>query len=93
MMGNKLTTLPAGVCELVALHRLGLKGNRLGSLPDNFGNLTNLVELFITDNALKSLPESIQHCTALVKLQVLAPPLADSLQWYQLRASCKMLDF
>lgn len=70
MMGNKLTTLPEGVCELTNLYRLGLKGNQLEALPDSFGNLVNLVEIFLTDNALKSLPESMKCCIALVKLQV-----------------------
>jgi Leucine-rich repeat (LRR) protein len=72
MMGNKLISLPEGVCQLTNLYRLGLKGNQLQALPDSFGNLQNLVELFLTDNALKTLPVSLQGCTALVKLQVCA---------------------
>ena len=50
LMANKLSSLPAELCELPALYRLGLKANQLRQLPASLGRLTSLVELFLTDN-------------------------------------------
>jgi Leucine-rich repeat (LRR) protein len=43
---NKLTSLPANLGGMAALHTLNLEGNRLKELPNSIGNLKALEALY-----------------------------------------------
>lgn len=64
---NKLTSIPASVCELKSLKYLDLHMNRLRGLPSSIGNLTQLEYLDVSSNFddLISVPESVGFLVSL----------------------------
>ncbi|RAM50807.1 MAG: hypothetical protein C6Y22_14980 [Hapalosiphonaceae cyanobacterium JJU2] len=68
LSGDKLTTLPPEIGQLLNLQTLHLRYNQLSSLPPEFGQLVNLQTLHLYNNQLSSLPAEIVQ---LINLQTL----------------------
>ncbi|GIL63161.1 hypothetical protein Vafri_17275 [Volvox africanus] len=74
---NKLTEVPAQLCELTALQTLNLMANELEHLPESIGNLRNLRLLGLKSNKLTELPSSVSKLTSLVELFITNNRLTD----------------
>ena len=56
---NQISSLPAGLGQLVNLQWLYLERNQLMNLPAELGKLTKLRQLIVNENQLGSLPAEI----------------------------------
>lgn len=73
--GDRIRTLPRGICNLVRLKELNVSGNALTELPPGISRLTALTTLDVSDNKLKTLPEGISNLKALVALNAMGNEL------------------
>ena len=55
--GNKLTTLPQEICNLINLQNFSCSINKLTILPSEIGNLINLQHFDCSNNNLTTLPK------------------------------------
>ncbi|MCO5552601.1 hypothetical protein L7F22_006115 [Adiantum nelumboides] len=69
LSGNRLTTLPDSVRDLVPLVVLDVSLNQLIVLPEGIGQLTCLKTLILDNNKIEELPHTIGQCAALVELR------------------------
>jgi serine/threonine protein kinase len=68
--GNALTTVPAGLCELLHLTALSMVANRVTHLRNEFSQLSQLRELYLSQNLLVDVPRQV--CARLQRLEQLA---------------------
>jgi Leucine-rich repeat (LRR) protein len=73
--GDRIRTLPRGICNLIRLKELNVSGNALTELPKGISRLTALVTLDVSDNKLASLPEGIGNLKALVAFNAMGNEL------------------
>src|SRR5713226_2517358 len=59
LSNNRLSSLPAEVCQLSSLQRLSLRNNQLSSLPVEVCRLTSLQMLSLNNNPLQSPPPDV----------------------------------
>ncbi len=67
---ERLTQIPAEVCELKNLEVLKLSNNELASLPESISRLENLTSLDLSNNELTVLPELITKLQNLTTLDL-----------------------
>ena len=73
--GNKLTELPAEICDLRELRQLSVSDNHLVNLPTSIHRLTKLKKLYLVGNKLTELPAEIGDLRELRQLGVSQNPL------------------
>ena len=59
MSQNKITILPAEICQLSKLQTLCLDRNQLSSVPEELQDLTDLKTLLLRHNHIEELPEGV----------------------------------
>jgi len=69
--GDRIRTLPRGICNLIRLKELNVSGNALTKLPDGISRLTALTNLDISVNKLTTLPDLIGSLKALAVLNAM----------------------
>ena len=62
---NELESVPASVCELLALEWLNVSRNRIAELPAALSALSRLRTLLAAQNLIKALPDAICQLTEL----------------------------
>ncbi len=67
---NRLTYLPASVCNLVSLEILTVNNNKLVSLPEEIGHLEKLIQLDVSCNEITHLPQQIGDMVSMRALNV-----------------------
>lgn len=67
---NKLTSIPAEICNLTNLKTLHLEGNKLAIFPEELCNLINLKYLYIQDNQLTNISSKIVNMASLKLLDL-----------------------
>jgi len=70
LSANKLTALPAWVCECANLEYLDISRNRIHLLPECMGKLTRLRTLTANRNPLGTLPAAMATCSSLEYLDL-----------------------
>jgi len=68
LSGNQLTSVPAELWRLTALHWLVLSDNHLASVPKDIGGLTALGGLNLNNNKLTSVPKELGNVKSLTSL-------------------------
>ncbi|KAL4536072.1 hypothetical protein Ndes2526A_g05615 [Nannochloris sp. 'desiccata'] len=73
--GDRIATLPRGICNLIRLKELNVSDNALTELPNGISRLTALTNLDVSDNKLTTLPGGIGNLKALVALNAMGNEL------------------
>jgi len=70
LSGNKLNTLPEGLCQFTTLRQLFAGRNHISTLPIAIGKLQKLVLLDLSCNGLTALPEELSSLVLLRELNL-----------------------